>query len=136
MPKDPKTITLEDFETELSNDVYKAALWFERAEGAGLIHGNGHHMAQQLARDAVEMMRKRAIQKQTALAMPSSAYHPGKRLRLFHPVCGSWPIGHLNLAEDRVYEIDEICLNPHGAVSVIGSEGWLGIKPDEMEWCE
>ena len=45
--KDPKDMTIEEIEEQLSNDVYKAALWFERAEDAGLIHGNGHHMAQQ-----------------------------------------------------------------------------------------
>ena len=56
-----KDMTLEEIEEQLSNEVYKAALWFERAEGAGLIHGNGHHMAQQLARDAVEMLRDRVI---------------------------------------------------------------------------
>ena len=55
--------TIEEIEVALSNDVYKAAHWFEVAEDAGLIHGNGHHMAQQLARDAVEMLRDRVVRK-------------------------------------------------------------------------
>jgi hypothetical protein len=63
MPQDTKKLTLEYIEEQLSNEVYKAALWFERAEGAGLIHGNGHHMAQQLARDAVDRLRERLIKK-------------------------------------------------------------------------
>lgn len=63
MPQDAKQLTLEYIEEQLSNEVYKAALWFESAECAGLIHGNGHHMAQQLARDAVERLRERLIKK-------------------------------------------------------------------------
>ena len=55
--KDLKEMTQEDFETELSNEVYKAGLWFERAEGVGLIYGNGHHMAQKLACYAVQMLQ-------------------------------------------------------------------------------
>ena len=27
-------------------------------------------------------------------------------------------------------------LNPHGAVAVLGVGGWLGVKPDEMEWLD
>lgn len=44
---------------ELSNGVYMAALIYERAEGMGLIFGNGHHMAQQLALEAVDRLRHR-----------------------------------------------------------------------------
>jgi hypothetical protein len=51
-------------------------------------------------------------------------------------VIGDWPIGHTNKAPARIYETHEISLNPHGAVAVLGSGGWLGIKPDEMEWLE
>lgn len=56
---DKRKLTIEDIEIELSNAVYQAALWYERAEGAGLILGNGHHMAQELARDAVTRLRAR-----------------------------------------------------------------------------
>jgi len=55
-----KVLTLASIEEDLGNDVYRAALWFERAEGAGLIHGNGHHMAQELAEEAVKRLRERA----------------------------------------------------------------------------
>jgi hypothetical protein len=56
-------MTLAAIEENLSNDVYLAALWFERAEGAGLIYGNGHHAAQELAQHAVNMLRQREIKK-------------------------------------------------------------------------
>jgi hypothetical protein len=50
--------TLEELTTNLSNNVYMAAtVQFERAENAGLIHGNGHHMAQELAQKAADMMK-------------------------------------------------------------------------------
>src|ERR1035438_349012 len=45
--KDPKGMTIDEIEEQLRNDVYKVAHWFERAEDAGLIHGNGHHLAPQ-----------------------------------------------------------------------------------------
>ena len=63
MPKGPKGMTIDEIEEQLRNDVCKAAHWFEVAEDAGLIHGNGHHMAQQLARDAVEMLMDRVVRK-------------------------------------------------------------------------
>lgn len=50
---------LESLAEKLQNDVYKAALIYERAEGMGLITCNGHHMAQQLAADAVDRLRAR-----------------------------------------------------------------------------
>ena len=59
-----------------------------------------------------------------------------KRLRLLQTVRGDFPIGHNTIAYARVYEPDEISINPHGAVSVRVSDGWLGIKPDEMEWID
>lgn len=52
-------LTIEQIEENLSNDVYRAALWFERAENAGLIYGNGHHLAQELAQVAVSMLKDR-----------------------------------------------------------------------------
>jgi hypothetical protein len=36
----------------------------------------------------------------------------------------------------RVYDPGEIDVNPHGAVSIMTPGGWLGIKPDEMEWLD
>lgn len=59
-----------------------------------------------------------------------------RRLRIIRQVRGDWPIGHLSVAEPRVYEPNEILVNIHGAVSVMTPQGWLGIKPDEMEWIE
>lgn len=41
---------------ELSSAVYTAALIYERCEGMGLIRGNGHHMAQELATEAVKRL--------------------------------------------------------------------------------
>ena len=67
--------------------------------------------------------------------MPSWATHPSRRLRLLRTLRGDWPIGHLHKAEARIYETNEIYLNPHGAIAVLTSTGWLGVKPDEMEWC-
>lgn len=49
---------LEDATSELSNRVYEAALIIERLEGRGLYLGNGHHAAQEIARYAVEVLRK------------------------------------------------------------------------------
>lgn len=49
----------ESIETELANRVYKAGIFFERLEHAQRVWGNGHHMAQNLAREAVKMYRER-----------------------------------------------------------------------------
>jgi hypothetical protein len=67
--------------------------------------------------------------------MPSWAKHPERRLRLLRGLRGDWPVGHMHKAEERIYEVDEIYLNPHGAVAVLTDSGWLGVKPAEMEWC-
>ena len=67
--------------------------------------------------------------------MPSWATHPSRRLRLLRILRGDWPIGQHMKADARIYEIDEIYLNPHGAVAVLTPHGWLGVKPNEMEWC-
>lgn len=58
-----RAMTIEEVEHNLQRDVYRAALWFERAEGAGLIYGNGHHMAQALADKAVGTLREQASKK-------------------------------------------------------------------------
>src|SRR5579872_4949126 len=49
---------IDELANDLSNAVYKAALIYERAELMGLIHGNGHHMAQALAQEAVDRFKK------------------------------------------------------------------------------
>ena len=67
--------------------------------------------------------------------MPSWANHPTSRVRLLRSLRGDFPIGHTLRADARIYETDEIYLNPHGAVSVLTPNGWLGVKPNEMEWC-
>ena len=58
----------------------------------------------------------------------------GRRLRLLRAVRSELPFGPFLRAECRAYEPSEISVNPHGAVSVRTPQGWLGIKPDEMEW--
>ena len=45
-------------EKELVKRVYDAARYFERLENAGRIYGNGHHMAQAVAKRAVELYRE------------------------------------------------------------------------------
>lgn len=69
------------------------------------------------------------------IPIPAWAIRPTKQLRLLRTVSGDFPFANENVAEARVYGRHEIYLNPHGAVSVLGSDGWLGIKPSEMEWC-
>lgn len=61
-------MTIEEAAVQLSNDVYKAALVYEHCEGAGLIHGNGHHMAQSLAQEAVRRLRVAHQKKELASA--------------------------------------------------------------------
>lgn len=39
--------------------IYDAGLVFERLEGKGLVIGNGHHAAQDLAQSAIEMLEER-----------------------------------------------------------------------------
>ena len=48
----------EDWETEACKAVYNAALILEKAEHAGLMWGNGHHAAQEVAEVAVKRLRK------------------------------------------------------------------------------
>jgi hypothetical protein len=52
-------MTLADAEAELSKEVYRASLLFERLEGVQSVRGNGHHMAQSMAEKAVELLRER-----------------------------------------------------------------------------
>ena len=57
-----------------------------------------------------------------------------KRLRLLRTVRSELPFPPFLRAEPREYEAHEIQVNPHGAVSVMTPDGWLGVKPDEFEW--
>jgi hypothetical protein len=59
---------LKTLEEQLSNDVYRAALVYETAEGLGIIRGNGHHMAQALAKEAVDRLHERAVKAHPELA--------------------------------------------------------------------
>ncbi len=59
-----------------------------------------------------------------------------KSLLLFRTVRSDLPFPPYLVAEPRVYLPHEIQVNPHGAVSVITPNGYLGIKPDEFEWIE
>ena len=57
-----------------------------------------------------------------------------RKLRLLRPVRSDLPFPPFLVAEVRVYAPQEIRINPHGAVSVLTPNGWLGLKPDEFEW--
>ena len=52
-------LTDEEIETQISNRIYTAALFFERLEHAQRVWGNGHHIAQNLSQKAIEMYRER-----------------------------------------------------------------------------
>lgn len=52
---------LAEAENELSNRVYKAAIFFEHLEGQNKVWGNGHHMAQNIAELAVNILKGRWI---------------------------------------------------------------------------
>lgn len=55
-------MTLEQAEGEISRKVYEACQLFERMENRRKVRGNGHHMAQQLAKQAADLMRERWIE--------------------------------------------------------------------------
>ncbi len=54
VPKD-----LEGAKVLVSKLVYQAAIVFEAMESASLIRGNGHHMAQNISRQAVNLLEER-----------------------------------------------------------------------------
>jgi hypothetical protein len=54
-----KPITFEAAKAQVESDVYAAAILFEQWEDAGLLRGNGHHMAQHVAQEAVKLLRER-----------------------------------------------------------------------------
>jgi hypothetical protein len=59
-----------------------------------------------------------------------------RRIRILREVRSDLPFPPVLVAKPRVYEADEIVINPHGAVAVKTHGGLLGIKPDEFEWIE
>jgi len=61
-----KYTTLDEAKRAVSNAVYKAALIFEALENEGLIHGNGHHIAQDIAEHAVAVVEERWSDKAVA----------------------------------------------------------------------
>ena len=51
-------MSADQLELELSDQVYSASVGiFEHAESSKILRGNGHHMAQELAREAVRIWR-------------------------------------------------------------------------------
>lgn len=51
---------IEEIATNVSNRVYTAVVGlYEEAEHAGLIVGNGHHMAQEIAQRAKDLLMER-----------------------------------------------------------------------------
>jgi len=57
-----KAESAESLENEVGKTIYKAALIFERLEAAGVIVGNGHHIAQKLSTAAEKLFRERLRQ--------------------------------------------------------------------------
>ncbi len=56
------------------------------------------------------------------------------RVILTNEIRGDWPIGHNVAGEPGVHDA---YINPHGAVSIIASNGqYLGLKPSEFAWLE
>lgn len=49
----------EGVRAEIVNDVYKVCLIFETLEGMGKVRGNGHHMAQNVAQYAADLLEER-----------------------------------------------------------------------------
>ena len=59
-----------------------------------------------------------------------------RSLRLRRAVRSDLPLPPFRFAPAGIYPPEKIQTNRHGAVSVLTDGGWLGIKPDEMEWME
>jgi hypothetical protein len=52
-----KSLTVDQAANLSSNAVYSVCHLYERLEGAGKIHGNGHHMQQKIAAAAEILLR-------------------------------------------------------------------------------
>lgn len=62
---DEKLHTIQErYEIQMENRIYEAALLFESLEGRGLINGNGHHLAQEVAAYAVKLLQSRWVKPQ------------------------------------------------------------------------
>ena len=55
----------EEAITQIGNDVYKAASIAEKLERSGDIVGNGHHIAQDIAKYAQDKIRERWVDRNT-----------------------------------------------------------------------
>jgi hypothetical protein len=64
--KSMKTLSTEQLEADVGNAIYAAALIFEALEGAGRIHGNGHHIAQEIATYSKKIFKERAVNQETS----------------------------------------------------------------------
>jgi hypothetical protein len=52
--------TIEEYKERIGNEVYAAVVGlYERAEFRSVIHGNGHHMAQAIAQQAIDLFMSR-----------------------------------------------------------------------------
>lgn len=56
-----ENMTKEQALAEIQNKVYEAAHLCERMEGVGKVHGNGHHMMQEIATFAKDLLEKQWI---------------------------------------------------------------------------
>ena len=50
--------SLEDAKARISNEVYRVCLYYEKLEHDGLVRGNGHHHAQDVAKYASDKMEE------------------------------------------------------------------------------
>ena len=58
-----------------------------------------------------------------------------RSLRLLQTVRSELPFPPFMVAKPGIYVPEDIDINQHGAVSVRAlNGGWLGVKPNEMEW--
>jgi len=57
----PENMTKQDAITEIGNAIYKAAFLFEQLEGKRKVHGNGHHLQQEVANFAQNLMNENWI---------------------------------------------------------------------------
>lgn len=54
-----QAMDLEAAKTELAQRVYEACAIFERLENVGKVHGNGHHIAQDVCAHAEKLLVER-----------------------------------------------------------------------------
>jgi len=61
---------LNEATAQLSNRIYKVCLLYEQLEHRGRVRGNGHHCAQQISKQAEDLLRERWITPDPAPATP------------------------------------------------------------------